>query len=331
MEFTWDSPALAFAGVGAVQSFLAFIVGCWYGQHVRARRRLAKEYDAAAQTLLHLHEWTESVGDSVGAHQSEVKSSSAELEALVARDGDGWEWRALGAVRKVIGSNERLRDKLNDAERKLNEQAEAIRLHAADARTDPLTCLPNRRALDDELRRRASEWHRKGIPYSVTLIDVDHFKKCNDTYGHAIGDEVLRRVARVLRSALRDMDFAARFGGEEFCVVHPASTLDEAQAAAERVRQSIAESVLEVGNDQIRLTVSAGGAQAMQGEEAPQLLARADAALYAAKSAGRNRVRVNYGDSLGPDSDAGQVPVASELEEACGELQRRMKELARGT
>jgi diguanylate cyclase (GGDEF)-like protein len=326
------SPAIVFAAVSVAQSLLAFIVGCWYGQHVRARRRLAREYDSAAQTLLRLHEWTASVGDSVGAHQSEVKSNADELETIVARDGDDWKWRALEVVKKVIGSNERLQRQLNDAERKLNEQAESIRAHSTDARTDPLTCLPNRRALDDELQRRASEWQRKQIPYSVTLVDVDHFKRCNDTYGHPAGDEALRRVARLIRTTLRDMDFAARIGGEEFCIVHPATTLDEAQAAAERVRKAIAESPIEVGGEQIALTVSAGGAQAMPGEITVQLISRADEALYAAKSAGRNRVRISYGDgrSITEEDSSTPAPVASELDEICGNLQRRLEEVAGG-
>lgn len=330
MNLAAHSPTIVFAVVSVVQAVLAFSVGCWYGQYVRARRRLAEEYDAAAQALLHLHEWTASVGDSVGAHQSEVKSSTTELETLVARDGDGWEFRALSVVRKVIGSNERLREKLHDAERRLNEQAEAIRVHSSDARTDPLTGLPNRRALDDELQRRASEWQRKSIPYAVSLVDVDYFKKCNDAYGHAAGDEALRRVARVLRQTLRDMDFAARFGGEEFAIVHPATTLDEAQAAAERVRKAIAESAFEVGQERITLTVSAGGAQAAAGEDPVHLLSRADAALYAAKSAGRNCVRVSYGDSLAADDDDDDAPMAksSALDAACGELQRRLQEVA---
>jgi diguanylate cyclase (GGDEF)-like protein len=320
--------ALIFSAVSMVQLVLAFAVGCWYGQSIRAKRKLAAQYDAAAQTLLSLHEWTTTVGDSVDMHQSTVQSNAVELEAVLKRDGDGWEMRALGIVRKIVDANQRLQQQLADAERRLNEQAEAIRVHATDAQTDPLTGMPNRRALDSELQRRASEWERKRTPYSVTLIDVDHFKQCNDRYGHAVGDETLRRVARVLRGTLRDMDFAARFGGEEFCIVHPATTLDEAQAAAERIRKAMAENPFDVGNERLTVTVSAGGAQALQGEETVQLLARADAALYAAKSAGRNRVRVSYGDTIGPDSTDAAPFVANELDEACDELQRRLHEVA---
>ncbi len=320
--------AVVFTVVSVAQLALAFVVGCWYGQSIRAKRKLAQEYDAAAQSLLRLHEWTTSVGESVGAHQAEVTASSTQLQAVVEQDGEGWETLAVGIVQQVVESNHRLQRQLADAEQKLNEQAEAIRVHATEARTDPLTGLPNRRALDDELQRRSSEWQRKRTPFSVSLVDIDHFKRCNDQFGHAAGDEALRRVARVLRGTLREMDFAARFGGEEFAVVHPATTLDEAQAAAERVRQAVSEHKFEIGGQQISLTVSAGAAQAAPIEEIAALLARADAALYAAKEAGRNRVRVHYGDRVGPDSGDLEAPAAGDLDQVCGDLQRRLQEVA---
>lgn len=322
------SLALIFIGVSVTQLVLAFLVGCWYGQSIRARKKFAAEYERAAQALLHLHEWTASIGDSVDAHQSEVQASARQLEQILQEEADNWKPLAVSVVHRIASANERLTQQLKDAEKRLNEQAEAIRMHAADARTDPLTGLPNRRALDDELQRRSSEWERKQTPYAVTLVDVDHFKRCNDEYGHAAGDEALRRVAKLLRGSLRDMDFAARFGGEEFCVVHPATTLDEAQAAAERIRKAIAESTIDVSGQKLALTISAGAAQAMVKEDTTQLIARADAALYAAKNAGRNRVRVNYGDSVGPDSTEGFVAAPSDLDEACGELHRRLQEVA---
>lgn len=319
---------LVLAGVSVVQMALAFTVGCWYGEKIRGRRRMAQEYDAAAQTLLRLHDWTTGVHDSVDAHQAEVAERNTKLRAAVEGGGEGWEGLAVGLVQQIVEANHRLQQQLADAERKLNEQAEAIRRHATEARTDPLTGLPNRRALDDELQRRTSEWRRKQTPFSMSLVDVDHFKRCNDQYGHAAGDEALRRVARVLRGTLREMDFAARFGGEEFAIVHPATTLDEAQAAAERVRKAVHEQAFEIGGQRIALTVSAGAAQAAVNEEPSALLSRADEALYAAKSAGRNRVRVHYGDSLGPDSGDQAAPTGADLEQACGELQRRFEEVA---
>ncbi|MDZ4780971.1 MAG: GGDEF domain-containing protein [Planctomycetia bacterium] len=322
--------AVVFTGVSVAQLALAFIVGCWYGEKVRGRRKMAQEYDAAAQALLRLHDWTTNVGDSVGAHQAEVEASNTRLQAALETNNDGWENLAVGIVQQIVDANQKLQQQLAVAEKKLNEQAEAIRMHATEARTDPLTGLPNRRALDDELQRRASEWRRKQTPFSVSLVDIDHFKRCNDQYGHTAGDEALRRVARVIRGTLSEMDFAARFGGEEFAIVHPATTLDEAQAASERVRQAVQEHAFEVNGQRLALTVSAGAAQAKVQEEPTALVARADEALYAAKSAARNRVRVHYGDSLGPDSGEAEPPRGGNLDEVCGELQRRLQEVAAG-
>src|SRR6185295_20304286 len=93
--------------------------------------------------------------------------------------------------------------------------------HAADARTDALTRLANRRAFDDELERRFNEWKRLRVPYTLLMADVDHFKKFNDTHGHQAGDEVLKGVAKTLKDTMREMDFVARYGGEEFAAVLP--------------------------------------------------------------------------------------------------------------
>jgi diguanylate cyclase (GGDEF)-like protein len=125
------------------------------------------------------------------------------------------------------------------------------------------------------------------------MIDVDHFKKCNDTFGHAAGDEVLRRVADgLVRNFLRREDFVARYGGEEFVVVIPDSSLHNAELRAERVLQALSELEIESGKGKIQITVSIGVASLCSGDTGGSWLARADAALYEAKGAGRNRVRV---------------------------------------
>jgi two-component system, cell cycle response regulator len=177
------------------------------------------------------------------------------------------------------------------------QQAELERLNAAlfaDSRRDALTGLGNRRSQDEDLEVLAARTERYGHPFCVALFDIDHFKAFNDTAGHLAGDEVLRSIAATLEHQGRRGDAFYRYGGEELLVVFPEQTLETAAIAAERMRdviesQAIPHPGLEDGSV---VTVSAGIAcyEPGHGDEVSLLLRRADAALYAAKEAGRNRV-----------------------------------------
>jgi two-component system cell cycle response regulator len=156
------------------------------------------------------------------------------------------------------------------------------------ARTDPLTQLHNRRSLMDRLSEEVERVRRYGLTLSALMVDIDHFKAVNDTYGHLVGDEVLRGVARVLQREARAVDVVARYGGEEFVLVLPET------AVAERIRQRIAEQPLRGEQaDRVRVTVSIGTATmpSPRAHSPESLIAAADEALYRAKAQGRNRVR----------------------------------------
>jgi two-component system, cell cycle response regulator len=155
------------------------------------------------------------------------------------------------------------------------------------SRTDGLTGVANRRAFDAELCTRFEHAKRYARPLTLLMIDIDHFKKVNDTLGHQAGDEVLERIARVLQRATRQSDFVARFGGEEFVVLLPETPLLEGLQVAEKIRAAVASEDLPA-----RVTVSVGVATMPQPElDSPEaLVAAADAALYRAKRSGRNRV-----------------------------------------
>ena len=169
--------------------------------------------------------------------------------------------------------------------------SEALRLVRHEAETDALTGQPNRRALDELLRQQVQVAAAAGRPFSVLLLDIDHFKLVNDTHGHGAGDDTLRAFAQRVREHLRQGDTCARYGGEEFVVVLPGTTLVSALEVAERLRQGVAEASL-MSVPLVRATVSIGAAQHLPGESVEQLLARADTAVYAAKRGGRNQVRV---------------------------------------
>jgi diguanylate cyclase (GGDEF)-like protein len=158
------------------------------------------------------------------------------------------------------------------------------------ASSDKLTGLYNRRKLEEFGTEYLAGLKRYGGTLSAILIDIDHFKAVNDTHGHATGDLVLMHVGSILSEAVRDADMVGRWGGEEFLVLLPSTTLDGAEIVAEKIRQSIAvHEFPTVGSK----SASFGVSQILEGETMTGLVARADLALYQAKQEGRNRVVVD--------------------------------------
>ncbi|WP_219350084.1 GGDEF domain-containing protein [Desulfurobacterium atlanticum] len=151
---------------------------------------------------------------------------------------------------------------------------------------DKLTLLYNRHSFQNEVKRRIWISRKDGVPVSILIIDIDFFKKVNDTFGHIKGDEVLSKVAHIIKSQIRGKDLAFRFGGEEFIVVLPGVGKDEALTVAERIRKAVEDTEFGIGK---KITVSCGIAEYSPGETLEQLIDRADKALYEAKNSGRNR------------------------------------------
>jgi len=158
---------------------------------------------------------------------------------------------------------------------------------------DPLTGLPNRRFFFEHASLIFEEAKRYEKPLSLLIMDIDHFKKINDTYGHDVGDLVLKAFAGVLRGIVRQSDICARFGGEEFVVLLPNTDLEGAKVLAERIRTAVAKNPVEHGSIVIVFTVSIGISQYRKGmQNIEKLIKEADTALYRAKEGGRNRVEV---------------------------------------
>ena len=159
------------------------------------------------------------------------------------------------------------------------------------ARTDSLTGIANRRHLFETGAHELSRAQRFGHALSALMLDIDHFKAVNDTYGHASGDDVLRAIARCCLKVTRDIDIVARYGGEEFVILLPETDLEGASNLAERLRERVAQTVTETERGPIRVTASVGVATLEpESNELSSLLSYADSALYEAKQAGRNRV-----------------------------------------
>ena len=156
--------------------------------------------------------------------------------------------------------------------------------------TDSLTLLPNRKRIIADLQREVIFSDRYGTPLAISMIDIDFFKKINDTHGHVAGDNVLRKLGMELRDHIRHPDTIGRYGGEEFLVVLPHSTIKAAAEQAERLRKHACSLILESDDTQITLTISIGIAQyRIHREDWQEFLSRADNALYQAKNSGRDR------------------------------------------
>ena len=186
---------------------------------------------------------------------------------------------------------------LNRANSELRETNQVLEKLAA---SDSLTELANRRSFIEQADAEVRRAQRYGHPLALQMLDIDHFKSINDHFGHAAGDEVLRRLADVLRANLRHNDLAARIGGEEFVILLPETQLEDAAQHAERLRMAIAELRIPFEQSTLNITVSIGVAALDHGELSPEpMLMRADSGLYRAKQDGRNRVQVTWGGEVG--------------------------------
>ncbi len=171
-----------------------------------------------------------------------------------------------------------------------------LALHAAaykieqSSLTDSLTGLGNRRDFDRSFKWTMARAGRSNSLYSLAILDIDHFKRVNDTYGHAVGDEVLKHIAREVETQIRNADRIFRWGGEEFTIIMPSTSMNKAVASAERVRKHIESTPFVLGNEKIFLTVSLGLYSGSESKDISYPLNIADQCLYRAKSTGRNKV-----------------------------------------
>jgi diguanylate cyclase len=235
-------------------------------------------------------DWTSDIAVDVSKYQSQMHQLAELAREHTGKNAD--ELRPI--LDQILVANTQLQSRLEAAERKLEEQTGQLEGYLSEARTDALTGLPNRRAFDhcmDELYAKHLRTHQ---PLSLVLVDVDHFKKINDTYGHSSGDIVLKSVATHLAGFAKECHLVARYGGEEFGLIF-AAPRQQAAAVAERIRAVVSASPVEAEGKTIRVTMSAGVAQLATGERLGELFRKSDQALYSAKESGRNRVVVLEG------------------------------------
>lgn len=185
---------------------------------------------------------------------------------------------------------EETQKKVEEAEKQINELSAKLDYISEVAHQDFLTGALNRRGMDEAIDREFERADRHNTPISLAMIDIDHFKKINDTMGHSTGDTALAHLAKVVKSILRSTDVLARYGGEEFVILLPGSKQNDAVNVVAGIQRDLTKNFFLHNNERVLITFSAGVAERVTGENIDSVLPRADAALYIAKQSGRNRV-----------------------------------------
>ncbi len=244
------------------------------------------------QIVAAIQESTAGYGDSLsGINESLSKATKLEDVTALVKE-------MMSNTASIITKNQELETQLERSSSAITSMQSEIETVRREAMTDGLTGLANRKAFDRKMDEAQKAFAEQGKIFSLLVMDLDHFKSFNDTYGHQVGDRVLKLLARVLQDHITDTVFAARFGGEEFVVVADGHKVNEAAEIAESIRTKIAEKdiVNKTSGERLgKVTISIGAAEIIAGESVDGLIERADKALYMAKGAGRNRVITDLG------------------------------------
>jgi diguanylate cyclase len=256
-------------------------------QMVETSESIARELAEVVTTLRDAGSLTGSYADALqtAAATIEGELDPTNLRTVVAH--------LAASTREMANNNRQLSQQMELSSRQVDTLQTALQSVKLEALTDGLTGLANRRLFDETLRRRIGESEADKSNMCLLMCDIDHFKRFNDTWGHQIGDQVIRFIAAVLRQHAQGDLLAARYGGEEFAIIFPRTRLDDALAVATAIHQAIASKRLfrkSTGETIGAVTISVGLAQYRNGERISDLIGRADACLYASKRGGRDRI-----------------------------------------
>jgi diguanylate cyclase len=258
------------------------------GELLSAGENLSKELASVSAAIESARESSEAYGEQLASASQTLDASDAKsIKAMVAT--------LTSATQLVQRENKTLEGRLADTTAEVGRLKEHLEQVRRDAMTDGLTSLANRKAFDETLERACQVSDETGAPVTLAIVDIDHFKKFNDTWGHQTGDQVIRYVASVMARLGAAPRLAARYGGEEFALIFPAEDARTVLTAMEELRVEVGSRALKrrsTNEDLGMITVSAGLAQRRPGESMTNLVERADEALYASKRTGRNRVTV---------------------------------------
>ncbi|WP_158266709.1 GGDEF domain-containing protein [Alsobacter soli] len=267
-----------------------------YDQFLSPNRMAAQAEKASLGVIAEIDSVMSTIDEALGSttrYGDSLKEISDDLAVSVDRDLiRDVVARLVAATRDTAAANRALETRLKETRSEVQDLRQALESIRTENLTDPLTTIANRKHLDNTLIAAIDHAALSGEPLTLLMIDVDHFKDFNDTWGHLTGDQVLRLVAMSMKGAVRPTDTAARFGGEEFAIILPQSSLQSGSLVAERIRQTVMSRELvkrSTGEALGRITVSIGAAAFRAGDNAMMLIERADRCLLQAKRAGRNK------------------------------------------
>jgi diguanylate cyclase (GGDEF)-like protein len=250
--------------------------------------RLQKDVSRAKMAVSELEKVICAVRSSTDKHYSRLRKFRNRIAKLGTQQGDAVWDDLCREVEGILDPTLQLVGEIANAQDRIRYQSNHL-MTFSEMRTDPLTGLGNRRALDHVLSTQCGILTRYGIPFSMAVVDIDHFKTLNDQNGHQYGDQMLCDLKELLLGSLRTVDIVARYGGDEFVVVMPQTDIAGATTLGERMR-------LEVDRE-LPFTVSVGVATANDADTPESLFKRADAALYRAKTGGRNCIWSDHGET----------------------------------
>jgi diguanylate cyclase len=260
--------------------------------HSDHERRTYRERENALRALIEVLHSVQQLSTDVDQRNSEISAVCRHVDDIhVTGDLEVVRQEILGQIKSILDSNQRLEEDLTFARCRMEEQAEELDRTRREAHTDALSGVANRKAFDDKLKLLFGYHRRDGLSFALMLADLDRFKWINDTYGHQAGDRVIAQLGRLLAQLVREGDFVARFGGDEFAVLLPHCDAETAVKVANRIRSETTRANFGVHtSEQTAITVSIGVALARAGDSSEALFKRADEALYASKKGGRNQV-----------------------------------------
>lgn len=241
---------------------------------------MSLEPERAHELLTLLHETTTRAADDVREHSRRLFARSTSDPA---------------EVQELLNADQELARRLDSTRELIEQHALDIKCQLDQLLLDAVSGIQNRRAFDSEMRRRFVEWQRYGRPFSLILLDIDHFKHVNDEHGHPEGDRLLRAIGRVLLRELREIDTPARIGGDEFAAILPETELADAGALGDRLRTEIANLQIDSGGTPISVTMSVGVSSIVQCSDVETMIRQADEALYASKRSERNCTHASDG------------------------------------
>lgn len=275
---------------------MGFVMGRSYAL-ANLNYKIRRERNEAISALQELVASTDQLSSEMDSHNNELATvGRAMLEEPVAavtedRSNDKNQRVILGHIAEVIEANKRLEDDLVLARYRLEEQRQELDRTRKEARTDELSGVANRKAFDEALEFMVKNLKRRGAPFVLVLVDVDHFKRINDTHGHIAGDRVVSTLGDVFKSQIRNRDFVGRYGGDEFAIMLSGLPNNEAESVVRRLNDAVQRTNFEASEGgEIAVTLSMGMAAALQDDTSESIIKRADAALYRAKQNGRNQL-----------------------------------------